>query len=257
MISEIQTDILACLYAGNARGGKPLDEIVKLLYPSDPVEINRNNVYTDLMALKGTGHLSRKFDTFYLTKRGRGVSEGPSGIVARRRLGVVFAEETKEEGGQMFIGALGTLNKFAPNVEIFTDGACAGLNYGGWSYLIRDNGREIVNSGSEEKTTNNRMELMAAIKAVESLERANNIKLWSDSQYMLKGLTLWHHGWVKKKWIAVANVDLWKRLLTAASMHYVEAYWVRGHNGHAENEKCDSMAQKEAEDLAISCARKS
>lgn len=133
-------------------------------------------------------------------------------------------------------------------VEIFTDGACSGNpGPGGWGALLRYNGVEKELSGGEAETTNNRMEMMAVIMALEALKKPTKVKLTTDSQYVKDGLTKWIHGWVKKGWKTadnkpVKNVDLWQRLQAAIKPHDVEIHWVRGHNGHAENERVDQLA---------------
>ena len=133
-------------------------------------------------------------------------------------------------------------------VEIFTDGACSGNpGPGGWGALLRFKGAEKELSGGEADTTNNRMEMMAAIMALESLKRPSKVRLTTDSQYMKEGLTKWIHGWMKNGWKTadkkpVKNVDLWQRLQAAMKPHEVELHWVRGHNGHEENERVDRLA---------------
>ncbi len=133
-------------------------------------------------------------------------------------------------------------------VEIFTDGACRGNpGPGGWGALLRFAGKEKTLSGAEPDTTNNRMEMMAAIKALESLKRRCKVKLTTDSQYVLKGMTEWLPGWKKRGWKTagrqpVKNVDLWKRLDKVVSGHEIEWQWVRGHTGHPENELADQLA---------------
>ena len=133
-------------------------------------------------------------------------------------------------------------------VEIFTDGACSGNpGPGGWGALLRYGDVEKELSGGERETTNNRMELMGAIAALESLTKATRVKLHTDSQYVQKGATEWMPGWMKRGWQTadkkpVKNVDLWKRLHAAMQPHLVEYIWVRGHNGHPENERVDQLA---------------
>lgn len=134
-------------------------------------------------------------------------------------------------------------------VEIFTDGACSGNpGPGGWGALLRYKDAEKELSGGEPETTNNRMELMAAIVALETLKRPMRVRLTTDSQYMKDGLEKWIKGWVKNGWKTadrkpVKNVDLWQRLLEAMKPHQVELHWVRGHDGHAENERVDALAR--------------
>lgn len=134
-------------------------------------------------------------------------------------------------------------------VHIFSDGACSGNpGPGGWGTILRYNGKEKELSGFESETTNNRMELCAAIAGLEALTRPCRVTLTTDSQYVKKGITEWIQGWVKKGWKnsqkkEVANRDLWERLLKLTEQHDVEWHWVRGHAGHAENERCDALAR--------------
>ena len=134
-------------------------------------------------------------------------------------------------------------------VEIYSDGACSGNpGPGGWGTLLRYNGSEKELSGFELETTNNRMELIGAIAGLESLTRPCKVILTTDSQYVKKGITEWIQNWVKKGWKnsqrkEVANRDLWERLLQLSEKHEVEWHWVRGHAGHAENERCDALAR--------------
>jgi ribonuclease HI len=133
-------------------------------------------------------------------------------------------------------------------VEIFTDGACSGNpGPGGWGALLRMDGVEKEMSGGETPTTNNRMEMMGAICALEALTRPSQVKLYTDSQYVQKGISEWLPGWIKRGWKTadkqpVKNADLWQRLDAARKPHKVEFIWVRGHNGHAENERVDALA---------------
>ena len=135
-------------------------------------------------------------------------------------------------------------------VEIHTDGACRGNpGPGGWGVLLRSNGTEKELYGGEAETTNNRMELMAAIRALEALKRPSRVKLYTDSIYVMKGITTWIHSWKKKGWRtadkkAVKNEDLWRQLDELRSKHEVEWHWVKGHAGHPENERADELANK-------------
>ena len=135
-------------------------------------------------------------------------------------------------------------------VEIFTDGACSGNpGPGGWGALLRYNGTERELSGGEAATTNNRMEMMAAIRALEALTRSMTVKLHTDSQYVRDGIMSWLPQWKKRGWKTadkkpVKNVDLWQRLDQAAAAHKVEWIWVRGHAGHPENERADKLARE-------------
>jgi len=140
-------------------------------------------------------------------------------------------------------------------VEIFTDGACRGNpGPGGWGALLRYKGKEKTLHGGEAATTNNRMELMAAIQALESLTRPCNIHLTTDSQYVMKGITEWMVNWKKRGWKTasrqpVKNVDLWQRLDKALAPHEVEWFWIRGHTGHPENEMADQLANQGIDEL--------
>jgi ribonuclease HI len=134
-------------------------------------------------------------------------------------------------------------------VEIFTDGACRGNpGPGGWAAILRYRGVEKELSGYEANTTNNRMEMMAAIAGLEALKRPCRVRLYSDSQYLRDGITKWIHGWKQRGWRTadkqpVKNVDLWQRLEAAAAPHTVQWEWVRGHAGHPENERADALAR--------------
>ena len=141
-------------------------------------------------------------------------------------------------------------------VEIFTDGACKGNpGPGGWGALLRVGRHEKELSGGERETTNNRMELTAAIRALEALIEPCIVVLHSDSKYVLDGITKWVHGWQKNGWKnaskqPVRNADLWHELIAAAKQHKVEWVWVKGHAGHAENERVDALACAAAEAAA-------
>jgi len=140
-------------------------------------------------------------------------------------------------------------------VEIFTDGACRGNpGPGGWGVLLRFNGTEKKLKGSEAETTNNRMELMAAISALEALTQPCKVKLTTDSKYVLQGLTEWMPNWKKRNWQTAAkkpvkNVDLWQRLDAAAQTHEIDWHWVKGHSGHAENELVDQLANDAVDEM--------
>ncbi len=135
-------------------------------------------------------------------------------------------------------------------VEIFTDGACSGNpGPGGWAALLRANDSRKVISGGEPKTTNNRMELMAAIAALESLEQPRKVRLATDSQYLKLGITEWIKDWKRRGWLTsqkkpVKNMDLWQRLEKAAGRHEIRWEWVRGHSLHEENELVDQLARQ-------------
>lgn len=139
-------------------------------------------------------------------------------------------------------------------VEIYTDGACKGNpGPGGWGAVLVCRGKEKVLSGGEKNTTNNRMELLGAISAFEALNRPCEVAFCSDSKYVIDGLSKgWAEGWKKKGWKKgdgkpALNPDLWERLLNAIAPHDVTYIWIKGHAGHAYNERCDALAVAEAE----------
>ena len=140
-------------------------------------------------------------------------------------------------------------------VEIFVDGACRGNpGPGGWGVLLRYGAHEKQLKGAEALTTNNRMELTAAIKGIGAMQRPCTVKVTTDSQYVRKGITEWIAGWKKKGWCnskkePVKNQDLWKALDTLVKDHEVEWYWVKGHSGHPENELADRLANEAIDDL--------
>ncbi|WP_375283297.1 ribonuclease HI [Marinicauda pacifica] len=135
-------------------------------------------------------------------------------------------------------------------VTIHTDGACSGNpGPGGWGALLEWNGHEKEISGAEPETTNNRMELMAAIRALETLKRASKVRLVTDSVYVRDGVTKWIHNWKRNGWKTsakkpVKNADLWQRLDEAAKRHDIKWEWIKGHAGHAENERADALARE-------------
>lgn len=138
-------------------------------------------------------------------------------------------------------------------VEIFTDGSCLGNpGPGGYGALLRYKGHEKALSEGFFLTTNNRMELLAAIVALETLKRPCDIVLTTDSQYVRQGITQWIHNWKRRGWrkadkSPVVNVDLWQRLDVAITRHQIDWQWVKGHAGHPENERCDELARAAAE----------
>ncbi len=140
-------------------------------------------------------------------------------------------------------------------VEIFTDGACRGNpGPGGWGAILRKGTHEKELYGGEALTTNNRMELMAAIRSLEALTRPCEVTLTTDSQYVRKGITEWIDNWRKRGWKTadkkpVKNVDLWQRLAQAAERHRVHWHWIRGHTGHPENERADALANRGIDEL--------
>jgi len=149
-----------------------------------------------------------------------------------------------------------TENNSLQIVEAFTDGACSGNpGPGGWGVLLRYKDKEKQLHGGEPDTTNNRMELMAAIMALEVLKRPCQIDLTTDSQYLRQGITQWIHNWVKNNWRTankkpVKNQDLWQRLHAATQQHKINWHWVKGHAGHRENEIADQLARQGLETAA-------
>ena len=135
-------------------------------------------------------------------------------------------------------------------VDIYTDGACKGNpGPGGWGALLRFRGQEKELYGGEALTTNNRMELLAAIEAIESLNKPCRIDLYTDSQYVQKGISEWMPGWKRRNWRTadgkpVKNQDLWLQLDALSQLHRIEWKWVRGHAGHPENERADALANQ-------------
>ena len=139
-------------------------------------------------------------------------------------------------------------------VEIYSDGACRGNpGPGGWGALLRTSrGAQVVEKelyGGEAATTNNRMELTAVIRALEALKRRSRVKLYTDSQYVKKGISEWIHDWKRRGWRTadkkpVKNIDLWQELDALAALHEIEWHWVKGHAGHPENERADALANK-------------
>ena len=137
-------------------------------------------------------------------------------------------------------------------IEIYTDGACSGNpGPGGWGTVIRyEDGTERELSGGEAKTTNNRMELMAVIEGLRLMERGKSLIVTTDSEYVKKGITAWIHSWLRNNWKTaskqpVKNQDLWKTLWDLTQQLDIEWRWVKGHSGHPENERCDSLARGE------------
>jgi len=145
------------------------------------------------------------------------------------------------------------MNLDQSNIEIFTDGACINNpGPGGWGVLIRKNGAEKELSGNSKETTNNRMELLAVIKGLQFLKTRSKVTIYTDSQYVQKGITEWIINWKKRKWRTannkpVKNSDLWKELDEIQKKHLIDWRWVKGHSGHEENERVDKIARTEAE----------
>jgi ribonuclease HI len=143
-----------------------------------------------------------------------------------------------------------------PSVEIFGDGACSGNpGVGGYAAVLKSGDRIMELSGCDKMTTNNRMELLAVIVALEALKRPCRVRVTTDSNYVVKGMNEWIEAWRKKNWLnsqkkPVLNRDLWERLLAASAPHEVEWTWIRGHNGHIENERCDTLAREEIKKCA-------
>lgn len=136
-----------------------------------------------------------------------------------------------------------------PEVEIFSDGSCEGNpGRGGWAALIRSGGQERTLAGTEAKSTNNRMELMAALKALESLAQASQVRFYTDSEYLRRGITEWLPNWQARGWKrkggALANVELWQALAQAIQRHQIDWKWVKGHAGHTENQRVDRLARQ-------------
>jgi ribonuclease HI len=135
-------------------------------------------------------------------------------------------------------------------VEIYSDGACRGNpGPGGWGALLRANGLEKELYGGDADTTNNRMELTAAIRALEALKRPSQVRLYTDSIYVMKGITTWIRDWKRRGWRTadkkpVKNEDLWRQLDEVAARHRIEWHWVKGHAGHPENERADELANR-------------
>ncbi len=140
-------------------------------------------------------------------------------------------------------------------IEIFTDGACKGNpGPGGWGAILRWNGHEKHLYGSIEHTTNNRMELTAAIEVLSALKKTSEVDLYTDSQYLRLGMTQWLAQWKKKGWRnskkeEVKNADLWKSLDQLATIHTINWHWIKGHSGHPENDLADALANKAIEEL--------
>ncbi len=136
-----------------------------------------------------------------------------------------------------------------PEVTIYTDGACMpNPGPGGWAVILKSKGHEKILTGGEGHTTNNRMELTAAIRALQALKRPSHVMLFTDSEYLKRGVTEWLPGWERRGWKrqggSLANVELWQALSSALRTHQVQWRWVRGHAGHTENERVDMLARQ-------------
>jgi ribonuclease HI len=142
------------------------------------------------------------------------------------------------------------MNVTTETVDVYTDGACSGNpGPGGWGALLRMGGHEKELFGGEADTTNNRMELTAVIRALEALKRPVHVRVHTDSQYVQKGISEWIHGWKKRGWRTadrqpVKNAELWRQLDALAAGHRIEWHWVKGHAGHADNERADALARR-------------
>ena len=147
------------------------------------------------------------------------------------------------------------------HVEMYTDGACRGNpGPGGWGVLLRYGDRERELFGGEPATTNNRMELTAAIEGLKALTRRCEVVLTTDSEYVMKGITEWMAGWKKRQWKTAArkpvkNADLWQALDEQVARHQVQWRWVKGHSGHEGNERADQLANRGIDDMALSTER--
>ena len=142
-----------------------------------------------------------------------------------------------------------------PKVTIFTDGACSGNpGPGGWGAVLKSGRHRKELSGGEEQTTNNRMELTAAIQALEALKGPSDVEVWTDSVYVKNGITQWIHSWKRKGWKTadkkpVKNVELWQRLDEAGKRHRISWHWLKGHAGHPENERADELARMAIDEI--------
>ncbi len=174
--------------------------------------------------------------------------QGAAGAIAR-------------DAGSDAVPTFGVMKENVGGVEIFTDGACSGNpGPGGWAALLRWQEREKMLAGAESATTNNRMEMMAAIAGLEALQRHSSVVLTTDSRYVMDGMTRWLSGWKRNGWRTsgrtdVKNVDLWQRLDAAATAHQIEWLWIRGHTGHVENERVDAAARAAIATLRTAGAR--
>ncbi|ASM36175.1 ribonuclease HI [Campylobacter sputorum] len=135
-------------------------------------------------------------------------------------------------------------------VKLFSDGSCLGNpGVGGWAYILEYNEYQKKDSGASEKTTNNQMELTAAIMGIKALKEPCKIELFTDSSYVANAINSWLNNWIKKDFKKVQNVELWKEYIKVSSIHSIKAFWVKGHSGHKQNEECDKMARDAANKL--------
>jgi ribonuclease HI len=136
------------------------------------------------------------------------------------------------------------------NISLFSDGsALNNPGFGGYCAILKYKDSEKIVSGSEESTTNNRMELLAVIKGLEALKEPCSVEVYSDSSYVVNAINSWLSGWIKKDFKNIKNPDLWREYIEVSLKHRVKAIWVKGHSGHIENERCDKIARAEAEKL--------
>ncbi len=136
------------------------------------------------------------------------------------------------------------------HIYLFSDGSSLGNpGFGGYGTILRYQNKERIIKGSEKNTTNNRMELKGVIEGLKALKEPCEVEIISDSSYVVKAINEWLENWVKKDFAKVKNVDLWKEYLKVSKAHKIKATWVRGHDGHEENERCDKIARGEAENL--------
>ncbi|WP_106478071.1 ribonuclease HI [Phytohalomonas tamaricis] len=144
-----------------------------------------------------------------------------------------------------------------PHVTVYTDGGCRGNpGPGGWGAVLQSGKYKKTLKGGEPDTTNNRMELTAAIRALEALNRPCRVELWTDSEYVRNGITKWIHNWVKRNWKTAArepvkNAELWRELLTQCERHDIEWHWVKGHSGHLGNELADQLANSAMDEMKL------
>jgi ribonuclease HI len=133
-------------------------------------------------------------------------------------------------------------------ITLFSDGSALGNpGPGGYGVVLRYEGKEKELSGGESHTTNNRMELLGAIEGLRAIKEPCEVEIISDSSYVVRGINEWLVGWIKRDFKKVKNIDLWKEYILVSKTHKIKATWVRGHNGHEENERCDKLARDEAE----------
>lgn len=135
-------------------------------------------------------------------------------------------------------------------IKIYTDGSC--LNnpgFGGYAYIVRYKEHEKIGFGSQKDTTNNRMELLAIIEALKTLKEACEIELFTDSNLMVRSINEWLEGWIQKDFKGKKNVDLWQEYMKVSKTHKIRAFWIKAHNNHPENEKCDKLAREAALNL--------